>query len=375
MKALLRSRPLLDERLLEAWGQREAAADAQRHRRLPEETVADIRASSVLLAPVPVELGGQGLRLPECLGILRQVAQHAPATALALAMPLGNAATACIPDSAVPANRRRELAAGRHWIAEQARAGRILAVANSEPGAGGDLENTKTAARLDGAAWRLTGQKAFATFGSDADYFLCAGRTPDGVEGFFVPRDAPGVVVGDDWDGFGMRTSASVTLRLDDAPAAAVLGYRGALRGANARHWSTLLFGAVFVGVGEGALREACKVADPGSPFTRASVAEAALGLEAAAGFLEAVAARDGFPFRAANAAQRAKTVAAQAALAAATTAAVVGGGRCYTDRSPIGKFVRDAMAGPHLRPPLPKVLDAVAAEWLDQADRQQPQA
>ena len=99
-------------------------------------------------------------------------------------------------------SQRAALHEGQRWIASQARRGRILAVANSEPGAGGDLANTKTRAeRGPDGVYRLTGRKSFATFGCDADYFLCAARRPDGeegrsvVDGFFVARHAPGLVV------------------------------------------------------------------------------------------------------------------------------------------------------------------------------------
>jgi alkylation response protein AidB-like acyl-CoA dehydrogenase len=356
------------DRLAPAWGAREAEAERAGARRLPEGTVADIRACGLLAAPVPRDLGGLGWDLRRCMEALRAVARHAPATALALAMPLGNAAVARIPEDAVPAASRAALRDGKRWTAQQCLAGRILAVANSEPGSGGDLANTKATARRDAdGTWRLTGAKAFATAGPDGDAFLCAARTPERVEGFFVARDAPGATLGDDWDGLGMRTSASVTLRLDDAPAAAVLGYPGSLDGGvNARHWSTLLFGAVFLGVGEGALAEAAACVAR-QPVLRGDLARHALRLEAAAGFLDSVAARDGFPFPHGGvvAAQRAKGFVAEAAVDAAVFGGLAAGGRGYTAASRASKLLRDALAGPHLRPPLPSVLEGLADEWV----------
>ena len=86
------------------------------------------------------------------------------------------------------------------------------------------------------------------------------GEGPEGrdvVDGFFVARHASGLLLDDAWDPLGMRATASVGLTLEETPAACVLGYRGCLEGVNARHWSTVLFAAVFVGVGEGALAAA----------------------------------------------------------------------------------------------------------------------
>jgi alkylation response protein AidB-like acyl-CoA dehydrogenase len=357
----------------EAWGRREAEAEKAGATRLPAETVADIRSSGLLAAPVPRELGGEGWDLRQCMQALRKIAAHAPATALALAMPLGNAGAARVPDEAVPAAQRKAVEAGRRWTVEQCLAGRILAVANSEPGSGGDLANTKATARLDkDGAWRLTGFKAFATGGPDGDFFLCAARTPQRVEGFFVARDAPGAKLNDDWNGLGMRTSASVTLKLDDAPAAAILGYPGSLDGGvNARHWSTLLFGSVFVGVGEGALTEAAQ-AVAHQPVLRGQLAERALALEAAWGYLDSVAGRDAFPFPKAELvrAQRAKSFAADAAVQAAVFGSMAAGGRGYSAGSRASKFLRDALAGPHLRPPLPQVLEGLAQEWEGKAPK-----
>src|SRR5262249_17925207 len=154
--------------------------------------------------------------------------------------PLGNAATARIPESVIPPQQRAALIKGQRWIANQVGRGKILAVANSEPGAGGDLANTKTTAKLgEYGVYQLTGRKSFATCGRDADYFLGAARTTDTlpeerrsvVDGFFVSRDAPGLLIDDRWNPVGMRPTASVGLTLEAAPAEALLGYPGCLEG------------------------------------------------------------------------------------------------------------------------------------------------
>ncbi len=48
--------------------------------------------------------------------------------------------------------------------------------------------------------------------------------------------------------------------------------------------------------------------------------------------------------------------------------AASVGGGRCYTPNHPIASFLRDAVAGPLLRPPMPQAMDAIARALFDPA-------
>jgi alkylation response protein AidB-like acyl-CoA dehydrogenase len=354
------------------WAPREAAANREGAIHLPALTLDDFRESGILAAPVPPGLGGWGASLAETAEAVRHVARQAPATALALAMPLGNAATTRIPASAVAPSQRAALAQGQRWIAEQAGAGRILAVANSEPGAGGELANTKTrAVRGPDGVYRLSGRKSFATFGRDADYFLCAARRQDWgegrgvVDGFFVSRHAPGLAVDDRWDAAGMRPTASVGLTLDGAPAEAFLGYPGCLEGVNARHWSTVLFAAVFLGVGEGALKQGVAHAGRDAVWARAALAECALSLDAAAAFVEA-AARDQrwpLPAEAQEQARRAKTYVAKAAVQAATQAAMVSGGRCYSPQHPVFRILCDALAGPLLRPPLPQAMDSIVRQ------------
>jgi alkylation response protein AidB-like acyl-CoA dehydrogenase len=309
--------------------------------------------------------------LPETVAAIRLVGQRAPATALALVMPLGNAATTRIPEAAVAPALREELCRGQEWIARQVCQGRILAVANSEPGSGGELAHTQTRARRDAeGGYRLTGRKSFATFGRDADYFLCAARRSDAgkadvVDGFFVARNAPGMTIDDRWNPIGMRPTASVGLTLDGAPADAILGYPGCLEGVNARHWSTILFAAVFLGVGEGALREGVRQTPGDGGWARAKLAEHALNLDAAAGFVETVAREESWPMSSAaqERARRAKTFVARTAVETAMAAAMISGGRFYTPEHPVFRFLCDALAGPLLRPPLPRAMDSIVQQ------------
>jgi alkylation response protein AidB-like acyl-CoA dehydrogenase len=71
----------------------------------------------------------------------------------------------------------------------------------SEPQAGSDLANLKTAAVRDGDNYVINGQKVWTTAAHIADYMICLARTnPDGkpqagLSMILVPMDAPGVMV------------------------------------------------------------------------------------------------------------------------------------------------------------------------------------
>ena len=69
----------------------------------------------------------------------------------------------------------------------------------SEPGAGSDLANVKTKARLEGDKYIIDGQKIWTSMGTIADWCFVVGRTTPGSVGnkglsfLMVPMDQPGV--------------------------------------------------------------------------------------------------------------------------------------------------------------------------------------
>ncbi|MCU1392101.1 MAG: acyl-CoA dehydrogenase [Ilumatobacteraceae bacterium] len=71
----------------------------------------------------------------------------------------------------------------------------------SEPEAGSDLANLKTAARRDGDDWVINGQKIWTSFGEVADYCYLICRTSSegpphaGISEIVVPMDTPGIEV------------------------------------------------------------------------------------------------------------------------------------------------------------------------------------
>ena len=63
----------------------------------------------------------------------------------------------------------------------------------TEPEAGSDPGSMKTTARRDGPDWVLEGHKRWVTNGSIADVAVVWAKTEEGVRGFLVPRQTPGM--------------------------------------------------------------------------------------------------------------------------------------------------------------------------------------
>ncbi|MGW5233298.1 SfnB family sulfur acquisition oxidoreductase [Streptomyces nodosus] len=119
---------------------------------------------------------------------------------------------------------------------------------------------TRLARRPDGS-YLLDGVKHYSTGALFAHWIPVLARTEDdNLHVAYVPRDAPGLTVVDDWDGMGQRTTASGTVRLESVPVPADrtvphhLTFQGPqLHGALAQ----LLHAAIDSGIAFGALAEA----------------------------------------------------------------------------------------------------------------------
>jgi alkylation response protein AidB-like acyl-CoA dehydrogenase len=110
-----------------------------------------------------------------------------------------------------------------------AREGTVFAAASSELGQ--DLTRPATTATRTEDGWTVSGRKAFCTMSAAADVLYAAVRFADreGAERYgyaLVPRTTPGVVVHDDWDALGMRSSGSHSVSFEDVrlPSSALRG-------------------------------------------------------------------------------------------------------------------------------------------------------
>jgi alkylation response protein AidB-like acyl-CoA dehydrogenase len=104
----------------------------------------------------------------------------------------------------------------------------------SEPGAGSDLTALRTAARLDGETWRVSGQKVWTSFGAESDFGLLLARTERdvaphrGISCFVCDMRAPGVDVRPLRTMTGESEFAEVFLDDVALPPDALIGERGA---------------------------------------------------------------------------------------------------------------------------------------------------
>jgi len=105
--------------------------------------------------------------------------------------------------------------------------------------------------------WRLTGTKYYSTGSVYADWSTVLALDPGGEQVVaLVGTSAPGVTVGDDWDGFGQRLTGSGSVRYEAAPVDPEHVFAYAVRYPYQRQYYQSVMHAVLVGIGRAILRD-----------------------------------------------------------------------------------------------------------------------
>ncbi|MCX5413678.1 SfnB family sulfur acquisition oxidoreductase [Streptomyces sp. NBC_00059] len=232
---------------------RTGASRRDRERLLPREELEKLSASGLLAVTVPAAHGGADVGALTLARVFRVLAS-------------ADASLAQIPQSHfayVNVIRRQGTAGQQDFFYGELLAGKRFGNAQSEAGTRHVQDfRTRLEPQPDGS-YVLTGVKNYATGALFAHWIpVLALGAEDKPYVAFVPADAPGVTVTDDWDGMGQRTTASGTVRLDgvrvvsDRVFAHHLTFEGPqLHGALAQ----LLHAAIDAGIAAGALAEAAE--------------------------------------------------------------------------------------------------------------------
>ncbi|MER6185075.1 SfnB family sulfur acquisition oxidoreductase [Streptomyces sp. NPDC001652] len=232
---------------------RAGASARDSERRLPRAELDRLSTSGLLAVTVPAEHGGADVGPRTLAEIFRLLAA-------------ADGSLAQIPQSHfayVNVIRRQGTEEQRKFFFAELLSGRRLGNAQSEAGTRHVQDiRTRLTPRPDGS-YVLDGVKHYSTGALFADWIPVLARAEDDkLHVAYVPRDAPGLTVVDDWDGLGQRTTASGTVRLEgvEVPADRVLPHHltfdgPQLHGAVAQ----LLHAAIDTGIAEGALAEAAE--------------------------------------------------------------------------------------------------------------------
>jgi len=355
------------------------ARELQDPEQFPAESIADVKRSGLLLAPLPPQLGGRSCSLADAVQATETIARSSPSVALLVAMPLGLAGIYGLGPDIAPEPHRKAWAEQIDFVAAEYRAGKWYAACNSEKGAGGSLAATKTfASKGADGSWMISGEKILASAGRFADYFFSSAKvSPDDLAGagivefFFLRTQAAGVHVLQDWDGFGMRPTESQTVRYEDARAESLMGFPDFIAIVQPLQYWFCLFAAIPLGCASSMLEQLASPA-PESPALRLRFSDAQMRIEALRAYLLQTASMWRSSAGPAYAARvlRTKTYVTQEATKLCAELFALSGGRHYRRNGAMARMLCDSFAGTALRPPLPLALDTLRETFsLDSDD------
>ncbi|TQS43001.1 SfnB family sulfur acquisition oxidoreductase [Cryptosporangium phraense] len=244
------------------------AADRDRTRTLPATELAELSASGLLGISVPARFGGAEVPIVSLAEVFRLLAA-------------ADASLAQIPHSHfvfLEALRLEGTVDQRErWFGAALR-GERFANAQAERGGRTAADDATTLTRCPDGGYLLRGEKFYSTGALFAHWLVVRAVLGDAKALAFLPADAPGVTVTDDWDGMGQRTTASGSVHLDDVRVDAdqVVPYtpifaRPTTYGARAQ----VLHAALDVGIARGALTAAVTQAGTARPWWEAGVGTA----------------------------------------------------------------------------------------------------
>lgn len=182
---------------------------------IPEDVVEEMKAMGLFGLSIAPEFGGIGLTMTEEVRVAFELGGTTPAFRSTFGTNVG------IGSQGVAIAGTDEQKA--EWLPKMATGEVIASFALTEPDVGSDSGAVKAKAVRDGDVYRLSGTKRYITNADKASVFTVMARTGEeaggrGVSAFLVPRDLPGVSVGEPEKKMGQQGAKVCDVNFDDAP-------------------------------------------------------------------------------------------------------------------------------------------------------------
>ncbi|WP_337848413.1 acyl-CoA dehydrogenase family protein [Sphingomonas sp.] len=182
---------------------------------IPAAVVEEMKALGLFGLSIAEEYGGLGLDMVEECRVAIELGRTTPAFRSTFGTNVGIGS-----QGLVMAGTPEQKA---HWLPRIATGEIVTSFALTEPDVGSDSGAVKTRAVRDGDVYRLSGTKRYITNADKASLFTVMARTGDapggrGVSAFLVPRDLPGVSVGEPEKKMGQKGAKVADVNFDDVP-------------------------------------------------------------------------------------------------------------------------------------------------------------
>jgi alkylation response protein AidB-like acyl-CoA dehydrogenase len=215
----------------------------------PTEIVRQIMLDGLTTITLPTEYGGGGRDYSYATALCEEVAYGSAATAISL-ITIFQAQTII--------NLYGSESLKQRYLPLFPK-GLICSYALTEANHGSDIRTLDTKARREGDYWVITGEKAFITSGSCAEFFIILAETENGVSAFAVPGGVENLstYIGEKSATFGLRNGPHVNLKLDGVrvPLDHLIGEdgKGVRQAVTTLDFSRTLAAAVSMGVARAA--------------------------------------------------------------------------------------------------------------------------
>jgi short-chain 2-methylacyl-CoA dehydrogenase len=334
---------------------RPVAEELDRTKAFPYELVAKLGELGLMGIPFPEEYGGGGADTLAYALAIEELARIDSSVCITVA---AHTSLGTMPIHLWGTDEQKS-----EWLPELCAGRRLAAFGLTEPEAGSDAGNTRTAATLEDNEWVINGAKQFIT-NAGTDITGCvtitavtdrSGANPE-ISNIIVPNGTPGYEQGDPYRKMGWNASDTRPLSFEDCrvPESNLLGRRGE----GFKQFLHILDGgrigvaAMGVGLAQGALDEALAYAKErrafGQPISKfqaiqAKIADISAEIEAARllTYKAAIEKDRGQSFTLTAAQAKLKT--GRLAVRATEEAVQIHGGYGYIEEYPVCRFYRDA--------------------------------
>lgn len=202
------------------------AAERDKTKAFPADNLKQLAELGFMGMMVPPEYSGSGADTVSYVLALSEVAYACASTAVVMSVH-----NSIVCESILHFGNEAQK---QKWLKRLATGEILGAFALTEPHAGSDPVRQSTKAVRDGDDYVLNGTKRFITTASNAGLTIVTAKTDDaarhkGISAFIVPKDTPGLIVGQLEDKMGLRASDTADLIFEDCriPSENLLGKEG----------------------------------------------------------------------------------------------------------------------------------------------------
>jgi alkylation response protein AidB-like acyl-CoA dehydrogenase len=315
----------------------------------PWDIIKKLSEAGLMSLAIPKEYGGMGCSLFDTCLAVEQVASVDVAAAMWVGVNIGGL---------LPLLNGGNEEQKKEYIPKIASGEYITGVAFSEPEAGSDLHSLRTSAELKSDHYVINGRKCFISNAGIASVYSLLARTgkgKEGITGFILDADSPGLSVGKMESKMGVRGSHTGDLIFEDCiiPLENRLGKEGGGTGLamGMLNFTRPLIGAQSVGLASGVFQYTLEYARkhktrlaPSFEVIKYKLADMAIRVESARALVYQTAVlSDSGHSDTGKFASMAKCFASDVAMDICIEAMQIFGSRGYTSDYPIERWMRDA--------------------------------